>query len=57
MLNQKMTKAQKMRMQMNGGKNIGGIDPAKLTSNNLHDFENENNKVHLKRDNSRRVAI
>ena len=43
---------------MQGGGKGGAIDPAKLTSNNLHDFENENNKVHLYRDNSKRgVAI
>ena len=27
---------------MQGGGKGGGIDPAKLTSNALHDFENEN---------------
>ena len=37
-----------------GGKGV--IDPAKLTSNNLHDFENEN-RVHLNRGNSKRGAI
>ena len=41
---------------MQGGGKGGGIDPAKLTSNALHDFENEN-KVHLNRDNSRRIVM